>query len=75
MVSTPDALARNHGFSVELMDNLHGYQVKHTDYNQKRVETQPTHPRNNKQIKDALSRGILSECTKVAKLAIVHKMK
>lgn len=71
----PDALAAKHRFSVELMENLHGYQVKHTDYNQKRVEAQSTHPMRNKQIKDAVCHGILSGYTKAAKLAIFQKMK
>lgn len=71
----PDALAANHRFSVELMENLHGYQVKCTACNEKRVEGQPAHPMRNKQIKDAVCHGILSGHTKVAKLAIFHKMK
>lgn len=75
MVWMPDTLAANHRFSVELMENLHGYQVKHTGYDHKRVEAQPTHPMRNKQIKDAVCHGILSGYTKVAKLAIFRKMK
>lgn len=71
----PDALAANHRFSADLMENLHGYEVKHTDYNQKRVEAQPTHPMCNKEIKDAVCHGIWSGYTTVTKLAIFHKMK
>lgn len=71
----PDALTANHRFSVELLENLLGYQVEHTVYNQKRVEAQPIHPMCKNQIKDAACHGILSGYIEVAKLTIFHKMK
>lgn len=69
----PDALTANHRFSVELVENLPGYQVKHTAYNQKWVEAQPIHPMCKTQIEDAACHDILSGCTEAAKLTIFCK--